>query len=270
MWQHCESEKPLILHISDIHARGGQRLTTLAKSIARAITPHGEPSHIVASGDFGFQGHSIGSGVQFIRELAEYVHVSPNNIVCCPGNHDLQSDPQGTVSLRDYHREISRLLQNSDRSNPLAAMTFRQGDIQFLVLNSAYLLDWRAGQVDMGSVNKLREDLAETKIAVVHHHCIPYDETDLSHIANSYPLLVYLEQNGYHALLHGHRHMAMTIRLNTMRVFGVGSVNFEPEKNMNNQFNLLYPGKRVLRFRFIGDSYGSTGMGEWRPEDLSW
>jgi 3',5'-cyclic AMP phosphodiesterase CpdA len=124
----------------------------------------------------------------------------------------------------------------------------------------------------MPAVHRLTVQRGSTqKIAVVHHHCIPFDETDPSHIANAYSLLTYLEAHGFSALLHGHRHIAMTLRLQTLRIVGVGSVNYPPTTNINNQFNLIEPGKQILRFRFIADAPSASGKdGDWVCRKDDW
>src|SRR4051812_48274753 len=98
----------MLLHISDIHARPGQNLVALADSVAAATAPYGRPSHLVASGDFGFQGQHTTLGARFTRQLADRLGLPPSPVVCCPGNHDIESS-NGRTSLQTYHREISTL-----------------------------------------------------------------------------------------------------------------------------------------------------------------
>jgi 3',5'-cyclic AMP phosphodiesterase CpdA len=261
----------MLLHISDIHARPGQNLVALADSVAAAIAPYGQPTHLVASGDFGFQGQHAALGARFARLQAERLSLSPSRVVCCPGNHDIELS-DGRTSLQTYHREIAGLLQDAGRADPTAASIYSNEGIDFLVLNSAHLLEWSHGHVDLSAIQRLNlRSRTGTGVAVVHHHCIPFDESDPSHISNAHPLLNLLEANGFHALLHGHRHMSMTLRLNTLRIVGVGSVNYPPVPNINNQFNLIEVGKYLLRFRFIGDVQSKHGIqGSWVGEKEDW
>jgi predicted phosphodiesterase len=262
----------MFLQLSDIHARPGQNLVGLVDGISAAVSPYGRPSHVIGCGDFGFQGRHADLGARFVRQLTDRLGVTPSQIVCCPGNHDIETASNGQNSFHTYHREITRLLQNAARAQPVAASIYEHDDTAFLVLNSAHLLDWTHGHIDMNAVHRLTMEAgAKRRIAVVHHHCIPFDETDASHIANAYPLLTYLEAHGFDALLHGHRHMEMTLRLHTLRIVGVGSVNYPPAANINNQFNLIEPDKRLLQFRFIGDAQSAKGtQGDWVCREDSW
>ena len=206
-----------------------------------------------------------------MRQLAERLAVAPSRIICCPGNHDIETS-NGRNSFQTYHREISGLIQDAGRAEPTAASIYRHDGIDFLILNSAHLLEWSHGHLDIGAIQRLSSKLGDgLRIAVVHHHCIPYDEADRSHITNAYQLVSYLDANGFHALLHGHRHMAMTMRLGGLRIIGVGSVNYPPTANINNQFNLIEPGRILVRFRFIGDVQSATGSsGSWVCREDQW
>jgi predicted phosphodiesterase len=262
----------MFLQISDIHARPGQDLVGLVDGIAAAVSPHGRPSYIIGCVDFGLQGQHANLGARFVRQLADRLGVTPARIICCPGNHDIETASSGQRSFQTYHREITGVLQDAARAQPGAAGIYQHDGTAFLVLNSAHLLDWARGHIDMSAVHRLTMKVSTAlRIAVVHHHCIPIDETDASHIANAYPLLCYLEAHGFHALLHGHRHMAIALRLNGLRIVGVGSVNYPPAANINNQFNLIEPGRRLLRFRFIADAPSARGtQGDWVCEEDSW
>jgi predicted phosphodiesterase len=262
----------MLLHVSDIHARPGPDLATLAESIAKAVAPYGCPSHLVASGDFGFQGQHTNMGARFVRQLADRVGVAPAHIVCCPGNHDIAPNANGKPTMEAYHKEISTLLKDAGRAEPVRARLYEDGAATFLVLNSAYLMNWRYGHIDTAAVQGINlPEKSDFRIAVVHHHCIPFEDEDRSHISNAYPLLTYLEKHRFDALLHGHRHMAMTLRLHTLHVIGAGSINYPPTANLNNQFTLIEPGKSVRRFRFIADITSATGgHGDWVCQQESW
>jgi hypothetical protein len=261
----------MLLHISDIHARPGQALMNLADEIAMAVASFQRPTYLVASGDFGFRGLHVALGARFVRLLADRIRLSSDDILCCPGNHDIGSEAAGIPSLSSYHGEIARLLRDATRAEPRPAQVYRRGDYEFLLLNSAHLLDWQKGHVDMRALQGLPISDAAIKIAIVHHHCIPFEEADRSHISNAYPLLTYLVNRGYVALLHGHRHLAMTLRVSALRVIGVGSINYEPTANVNNQFNLLSPGQFIRRFRFVADAASKAGPdGTWVSTEEPW
>jgi predicted phosphodiesterase len=260
----------MLLHISDIHAQPG-RLPRVAE-IVETLSPHPRPTHLVVSGDLGHQGNHATLGARFVRELADELGLDPTQIVVCPGNHDIGKDGSGGPSFDAYHREMAKVLRNAERANPTAAKLYSAGDYDFAIFNSAHHLDWRHGHVLMSAIHRLpSKRKSSIGVAVVHHHLLPYDDGDHSHITNTYPLLTYLTSQGYDVLLHGHRHVSTRVRVESMHVIGVGSVNFPPASNINNQFNLISPGQFIRRFRFVADKRSPTGVvGAWVVDEVGW
>jgi hypothetical protein len=71
------------------------------------------------------------------------------------------------------------------------------------------------------------------------------------------------------AVLHGHRHLALTLRLGQTRLIGVGSATATPTANINNQFNFIVIGESVTRFRLIEDAQSEVGT-HWIPAREPW
>ncbi len=253
-----------ILHISDIHPRPGDNLGRLAESIAYAAKTF-KISFLVASGDLGYQGQNQRTAAQWLRELADKIKVPKERIICVPGNHDIDKsrleDPFG-----GYSQALFQLLESSERTQVRNASRYVCDDHEFLLVNSAYHLDTTYGMVDCdgirGVLRDRRPEVAK-RVAVVHHNPISVAKSDSSTIANAYEFLRIISDAGYDVILHGHQHIAMSLRVGEKtRLAGVGSVNFEPGRNINNQFNIVEVA-RVIRFRFHADSTSSSGMGNW-------
>jgi 3',5'-cyclic AMP phosphodiesterase CpdA len=263
--------KPSILHISDIHPRPGDDLEQLASGIAHAANPF-NIGFLVVSGDLGYQGKNHDSAGEWLRRLAQLIHVPIDRVVCVPGNHDIDThrphDPFG-----EYSRGLFRLYANSERTVVRTADLYKSGDAEFLTINSAYHLDTAYGMVDYDAIRRvlLEPSRSATRIAVVHHNPIPVSDADRSTIVNAYGFLKLISETGFEVLLHGHQHLAMSLRVGTStRLVGVGSVNFPPWKNTNNQFNVLEVGKRIIRFRLHADSVSPSHMGNWDGHEEQW
>jgi predicted MPP superfamily phosphohydrolase len=244
-----------ILHLSDIHAKLGQPLEILARGVAASLRAKAlVPDFVVASGDFGYQGSGTEAGAAVVSLIAKESNVSSERIVCCPGNHEIDGSPE----FHNYRSAIATLLCDANRAVPDPCLRYSYGGVDFLVMNSAYHRDWSYGEVDVDAIANClsKHPLKETeRIAVVHHHCIPYSSKDPSQIRNAYPLLRLLDCHEFNALLHGHRHIAMSLKVGKgTRVIGVGSLNFPPQPNISNQFNFIDIGKRILRFRRTADA----------------
>jgi 3',5'-cyclic AMP phosphodiesterase CpdA len=263
---------PVLLHVSDIHAAAGQMRKELAHEIAVAARTQATPTHLVASGDLGLKGCGSKYAADLLRLLAQNLNIPETRIVVCPGNHEVQTSTS-PPTFSEYKEAVYSLTHNTALAAAQPCTVYAEGDTDFLVLNSAFHLGWQHGEVDvnsmLGKVSDLRD--GSWRVAVVHHHLIPYSKDDQSQINNAYPLLCFLIENGFHLVLHGHRHVAMRLLVGAnTRVVGVGSLNYPPESNFNNQFNILEVGKTVHRFRLIRDSGGGAPHTRWEPRQEPW
>jgi 3',5'-cyclic AMP phosphodiesterase CpdA len=262
-----------LLHVSDIHPTTSDNLTQLAHEISSAVrTGNCSPTHIVASGDLGLKGNNQKESARFLLTLAADLGLSSTQIVCVPGNHDVEKN-NSRAPFEGYSRAVYTVTGDSTRTVVHPASVHRHERVEFVLINSAYHLDTTFGKVDCDALRRVIRDLsADTvKIVVVHHHLIPVAENDRSTVVNAHEFLTLVSSIGCEVVLHGHQHtsLSLTLRGGT-KLVGVGTVNFAPARNINNQFNVVEVGRRVLRFRYHSDSSTSQGFGNWDQEELPW
>jgi|SRR5882724_7818025 len=263
-----------ILHISDIHPRSGDNLGRLAEAIASAAKDF-KVGFLVASGDLGYQGQNQEIAARWLRKLADMIRVPKERIICVPGNHDVEKGRLERLEnpFSSYSQALFQLLEDSKRIGADAVSSYVCDDHEFLLVNSAHHLNTDYGMVDCEAVKRVLSDQppASRKIAVVHHNPISVIESDRSTIVNAYEFLRLISGAGYDVLVHGHQHIAMSLQVgHKTRLAGVGSINFRPWPNTNNQFNIVEIGKRVVRFCFHADSTSASGMGNWDGKEEAW
>lgn len=270
-------DAPQILHISDVHGRPGFDSARLAEGIAQAVyDANGAPDFLVVSGDLGFKGAHQDIGSNFVRELARNLSLPSDRIVVCPGNHDLELNrrERGDDPFHSYKKAVFEIFRHTDRAVASPAWCHSSEGVDFFVINSSSHHDHSHGKVNIGELARLLGNprTAGLRIVIVHHHAIPVLEEDRSAIVNAYEFLCLLVNTGIDLLLHGHHHMALSLIVGKrVKMVGVGSVNYPPEQNLNNQFNLLTVGKQIVRFRYTGDALNSKGrLGAWKPIVEPW
>jgi predicted phosphodiesterase len=233
-----------ILHISDIHPRSGDNLGRLADGIANAVKDF-KVGFLVASGDLGYRGKNQEVAAQWLHKLAEMLRIPKEGIIRVPGYHDIEKGrlERSEDPFSNYSQALFQLLENSKRIGAEAVSSHAYED----------------------------RTSASRKVAVVHHNPIPVVESDRSTIVNSYEFLRLISSAGYDVLLHGHQHIALSLHIgHKTRLVGVGSVNFRPYTNTNNQFNIVEIGRRVVHFNFHADSTAGSGMGNWDGREEVW
>jgi len=170
-----------ILHLSDFHFAGDERLTwellrPLARDLQEALDTK-RLDYLVVSGDFAdrCQDRGFDAAEDFLKELVQTFALSADRLVLCPGNHDLNLElnvyrhhskyPRGIseaeiVKLREgclirdahaYPRRFDRFrkmyhnLLQQPYPLPLSeqAVTFwyEQDGIEFLTVNTAWEID---------------------------------------------------------------------------------------------------------------------------------
>lgn len=264
------------LHLSDVHARPGQALDRLVQPIVAAVTTAGlRPDFLVASGDFGWQGTGPEHGTRLVADLAREFKLGRDRIVCCPGNHEIDTRaPHRPFAA--YLSAMTRLLGDSGRADPMTTSFHRAGGVEFFSLNSARHGDHTFGQIDVDEFAALlqrtrRAPATVWRVAVVHHHWLPLAGDD-SHIANAYEALQLLDRNDFDLILHGHRHMRIRLNIGArMRLVGIGSINYPAERNVNNQFHVVVAGERIHCFRHLADEPSDGGrQGTWQATETPW
>ncbi|MBB5341448.1 metallophosphoesterase family protein [Tunturiibacter gelidoferens] len=262
-----------LLHLSDIHPASSDNLTKLAHEISSAVRRSKcSPTYLVASGDLGLKGNNQQESAKFLLTLASDLGLGPTQIVCVPGNHDIERDNKKNP-FQNYSKAIYAITKNSARTVVSPVTLYPVESVEFVLINSAYHLDTTFGRVDCDALRKVMGDLSANtlKIVVVHHNLIPVEEKDRSTIVNAYEFLTIVSSVGCEVVLHGHQHTSLSLIVgSSTKLVGVGTVKFAPATNVNNQFNLIDIGKRVVRFRYHADSSTSRGFGNWDPEEIPW
>ncbi len=262
----------VILHLSDIHAQAGQDFDGLSNSVIQSIKGRPRPQLLVVSGDLGFQGAGVDRALPLVRALTAALKLGPERVVCCPGNHEVASQVPETA-FSPYEKAMYTLLEDEERSRAQPTAAYGVDSLDIVALNSSGHCDHTFGRIDLEALTNAIKSLrrGSVRLAVVHHHWIPI-HGDASHITNAYEALSLLVRNDFLAVLHGHRHMAMSVTVGTKtRIVGVGSINYPPERNINNQFNLIVLGRSIHRYRWVADATAKLGgMGRWVPQGEQW
>jgi hypothetical protein len=157
--------------------------------------------------------------------------VSRQDFFVVPGNHDvIFTEPRKESRWQSYcsfYQNFFRRLVYTDTPENLTQVHDRSLDLGAVVveLNSCVSVmkgspDEQRGQIDIGSIQTLREQLEaidqaglreSIKIALVHHHPVllpAFAESSRGYdcIINADKLLMVLRDFGFHLILHGHKH----------------------------------------------------------------
>ena len=204
----------------------------------------GQVSCIVISGDLVWNGtaEEYGLAHTFVSRVGELWPKIP--LVVCPGNHDVDRGAAIPVEDRqaDYLAFANKLYSVSPESSmPLPGNVYgRDGIVSCHLLqgmfvatvNSAARLDTTGIPVIVGpdALEGLQGAMSELGVPqnalrtfVLHHHLFPFSEPpatdtispdspseliDDSMVANSAKLQSWLDKNGFHLVLHGHKHIS--------------------------------------------------------------
>lgn len=264
---------PVILHVSDLHPEPAHNLSGLAPTIFAAVKGvRVSPDYVVASGDLGNKGQNQRMSGKFLLELASKFGLSKEQIVCVPGNHDVQKT-QPLTPFHNYSAALYEITKDSKRSAVKSVDLYRHRNVEFLLVNSAYHLETEYGRVDCDELRNVvaNSSADKSKVVVVHHNSIPVSEHDRSTIINAYEFLTIISSMSCGVVLHGHQHLSLSLIVGPQtKLVGAGTLNFTPSRNVNNQFNVVDVGKSVFRFRYHADSSTSQGFGNWDSERLTW
>jgi 3',5'-cyclic AMP phosphodiesterase CpdA len=240
-----------LLHISDLHF--GRRASplfadvrVLRAKIVAAVSPSWDEASdrvLIVSGDLVYQGDSAAFRVaeSFIRELCSDLDVPTNNVVICPGNHDIVAGEMGKA-FGPIDRLVAAFSPKPDRFFTSSSIQIRDEPwALFLVLNSAFHGDRHFGLVDMGALDaiELPPPDGRPRIAVVHHNLLGVFPEDTSALRNGYPLLKRLTEERFALVLHGHQHVRSTVRVGRGGYLaGAGSLQYL-DPHVANQFSVV-------------------------------
>lgn len=231
-----------IIHLSDLHFGNPDshlRRTDINTALDSLLSQATHPNRmLVISGDITFRGQKIGytDATEIIGKAVRHNGINLQNVLVCPGNHDVVKEDDGHPYFESFDIWSSGLRgdkQCTFANNPVRLITNDIGD--FLLLNTAYSAEHDKGTVNINDAKKLLKQLSslasappKLRIAIAHHHMIPVQEDDLSTTRNAYMLIKLLDEYGFTALLHGHQHAMLKLGAgeSNLLLSGIGSFNF--------------------------------------------
>lgn len=229
-----------LLHISDPHFGDSKGVLSRqeAKQVLGALLRKTGPDvFAIISGDISFKGQEKGyvDARNALFEVFDEAKVRRDRVIVCPGNHDVVKlatsasrfeafDAWSVALRRDKHCTFS-----TD-----SCRRFTSPEVDFLLINSAYLGDIDFGLVDLTKMNAVLADMNAApikdlpRVAVLHHHLVPFSLEDTSTTRNAYQVLTRLAKSGFSLVLHGHQHalLELGVGVDSMRVHGVGSFRY--------------------------------------------
>lgn len=227
-----------LVHISDLHF--GDPKAVLNRSevdhvLRGLLREAGSGALVMLSGDISFKGAQQGyeEASEALLQALQAEGVVPSRVVICPGNHDVVMAASSPFSAFDAW---SASLRN-DRKCTFSLETCRRvtfPEAEFLVINSAHHANIDFGLVDMPRMESLLAEMGpkpvpgQPRIALLHHHLIPFARDDHSTTRNAYEVLNALVRYDFSLVLHGHQHALMEIGMGdaSLKICGVGSFRY--------------------------------------------
>lgn len=229
-----------LLHISDLHfgdPKGVLNRQEVKQVLGALLRKTGPDVFAVISGDISFKGQAQGyvDARNALFEVLDEAKVRRDRVIVCPGNHDVVKlatsaspfeafDIWSVALRRDKHCTFST---DSCRS-------FTSTEVDFLLINSAYHGDIEFGLVDLRKMEAVLSNMDAApiqdlpRVAVLHHHLVPFSREDTSTTRNAYQVLTLLAKHGFSLVLHGHQHalLELGVGVDSMKVHGVGSFRY--------------------------------------------
>jgi predicted MPP superfamily phosphohydrolase len=246
------SNKVHMIHLSDLHFgnnAGTLKPDDIGGILSGLLEGVAGSKYIVISGDITFQGVAEGykECLTPIKEAMKQLGIPFKNLIACPGNHDIDKK---TSNFNDFDAWSSEL-RNDKRLTFVgeSARWLEFDDAVFLVVNTAFHLDYKFGCVDLGEVKVAIDEMNKSstiggkrRVAVAHHHFIPVLNDDTSTVRNAYAFLELLESNDFSLLMHGHQHAMLDMKVGRkqMKIFGVGSFGFHTPGVINSFASLVF------------------------------
>lgn len=218
-----------IIHISDIHF-SSESLSLQPIDIKQPLidlinenVQEGDLAFLILSGDITFAANQNGydQGKIFFNEIVQNTKIERKNIITCPGNHDIVNNTFNNFDIFSYNLRDDSILKFSDKPSFILSYD----NISFLTINSSYHLNHQYGLVDIEELKNLLEEsqLAQNKVAIIHHHFLNFQENDTSIVRNSYQTIDLLKSYGFDTILHGHQHTKQIYTINDITIKGISS-----------------------------------------------
>lgn len=220
-----------LLHISDPHFHSDslsiyphQIKQPLIDLINKEVSDKSD-FYLLLTGDITIQGQKEGynQATNFFKDVITQTGLNPNNIILCPGNHDISEKSFKNFDAFTYSLRQDQTFTFSESNNNLL---FTEKAC-FLSINSAYYLNHKFGLVDIKNLHDILSEKSdniaekETKIAIIHHHFLNVQHEDISLIRNSYEALNVL--SNFDFIFHGHQHTRQKYTINGIQIKGTSS-----------------------------------------------
>lgn len=247
-------DKNTFLFISDIHFGkdyahnchpNKNDLSSILENDLKYLALHDDIASIVISGDITSNGDwsdiQMSTAINELHALADKLHVSHQNIVVCPGNHDINrytpNDPQYDIEQQSIlnqqntqHERNFRIfredLNGRARPSPLNYLhdffiPSMGVDVDLCVLNSCSITatKWTeygyVGQAGLDVLTQYGTESASKKyrVAVLHHHLLPINDIEklnsngISMSIDAVDILKSAINNDVSTIIHGHQHL---------------------------------------------------------------
>ncbi|MBA7670440.1 3',5'-cyclic adenosine monophosphate phosphodiesterase CpdA [subsurface metagenome] len=259
------------------------------------------PLYIVLSGDITEKAHSeeFNGAANVIEEILNGVNIDRTNILCVPGNHDVNwnlseySQEAGDDQLKflPYNNFASTITNSKDCSvrdcYPRIIDDQLDLGLEFLLLNSCEKED-RSNHNGYVSLEKLKKTLPSQalkgderlKIAILHHRLDTSITDKRSAIENAPDIEAILACNKYNIVLTGHAHQALCHDVNNSDghniIFaGCGSTGADyrqREDGIQNQYCIHVIDLDANEFQSIWRAYNPSlqteyGLGGWTRDN---
>lgn len=229
-----------LVHISDLHfgdPKGVLNRHDVGRVVRALLQKAGRGALLMLSGDISFKGGERGyaEASEALLQVVDAEGFTRNKIIVCPGNHDVVVSATGSSPFFAFDA-WSATLRGDKRctfsNDSCRRVTFPEAD--FLVINTAHHADFEYGFVDLPKMESLLAEMGTTpvsgqpRIALLHHHLIPFARSDHSTTRNAYAVLSALVRHGFALVLHGHQHALLELGIGdgSLKICGVGSFRY--------------------------------------------
>lgn len=259
-----------IIHISDFHFGSSETISSQFENrFISFITSLNNPDLIILiTGDIIYKGNNSGyeTAIMFINKIHSDCHIKRNNILLCPGNHDIvKMIGSGFNSFDSFSYSIRRDNHCFYSNEHVIKKTIN--DAIFYGINSSYNLNHEYGLVDIDKIEALiKKDKVKKsviRIAFLHHHIINQFHNDSSALRNAYDLLILLDHYQFKYIFHGHQHSNQYLKIgeSQMVIYGVKTLSNSMSGYLNgfNYYKIDFENTKILNYAYSKDKlYGNN------------
>ena len=229
-----------LLHISDPHFGDPNAVLSrqeVKQVLGALLGETGRDVSVVLSGDISFKGQVEGyaEAQQALLDVFDEERVQRDRFIVCPGNHDVVKLATSALPFEAFDAWSAGLRRDKrcTFSND-SCRRFTSPEVDFLLINSAHHGDIGFGLVDLQKMDAVLADMDAApiqdlpRIAVLHHHLVPFSREDTSTTRNAHQVLTRLAGHGFSLVLHGHQHALLELGMGagSMKVHGVSSFRY--------------------------------------------